>query len=373
MKKSRVRKMFIVFATIMTIGVLVFVFSGGRTPFGAADFLINQNVITSSKNYHKKAFFTDEDTGMGEIKISTLVKFFMPDKSRRPQSLLPQMDLQTGHFDAPVEEKTQVTWFGHSTSMIEMDGKRILLDPMFSDVAAPYSWLGSSRYNKKLPMTAEELPDIDAVIISHDHYDHLDHQSILKIKDKVRKFFVPLGVGSHLSYWGVAKGKIEELDWWEETHLDDIKFVLTPARHFSGRGVFDGNMTLWGGWVIKGQKHSIFFSGDSGYSKYFKQIGEQYGPFDLTMIECGQYHKDWAAIHMMPEETVQAHIDLKGKHLMPVHWGAFTISLHSWKDPVERVTAAAKVSNIDVIVPKIGETFSIGEEKTQENWWAKVQ
>ena len=365
--------MFIIFTAIMMIGVLIFVLSGGRAPFGAAKFLMNETVIASSKNYHEKTFFTDEDTGMGEIKISTLLKFFMPDKSRRPQSLLPQIDLQSGHFNTPVEEKARVTWFGHSTSMIEMDGKRILLDPMFSDVPAPYTWLGSSRYNKKLPMTAEALPDVDAVIISHDHYDHLDHQTILKIKDKVGKFFVPLGVGSHLVYWGVDKNKIVELDWWEKTHLEDIQLVFTPARHFSGRGVFDGNMTLWGSWVIKGKQQSIFFTGDSGYSKYFKQIGEQYGPFDLTMVECGQYHEDWAAIHMMPEEAVQAHIDLKGKQLMPVHWGAFTIALHTWKDPVERMTAAAKASDVDVIVPKIGETFSIGQEKTLESWWATIK
>jgi L-ascorbate metabolism protein UlaG (beta-lactamase superfamily) len=241
---------------------------------------------------------------------------------------------------------------------------------MLGDTPAPHPWLGSKRYNPTLPLAIEKLPHLDAVVISHDHYDHLDYGSIVKLKDKVDRFYVPLGVAAHLVRWGVPSDSITELNWWEEQNVDGFTFICTPARHFSGRGLFDGFQTLWASWVIKTTNTSIYFSGDSGYGPHFKEIGEKYGPFDLTMLECGQYNERWTDIHMMPEETVQASVDLKSKLLMPIHWGAFTLALHSWADPVDRVTFTAHKLNIPITTPRLGEPVLLHQaEFPDDEWW----
>jgi len=211
---------------------------------------------------------------------------------------------------------------------------------------------------------------IDAVLLSHDHYDHLDYGSIVKLRNKVKHFFVPLGVGAHLARWGVDPTKISEHDWWDEVQFEGLTLASTPARHFSGRSLKDRDTTLWCSWVIVGPEARVFFSGDSGYGPHFAEIGEKYGPFDLTLIECGQYDARWAAIHMLPEESVQAHLDVQGKVMMIVHWAAFTLGLHDWTDPVERVSKAAEAQNIRFSTPKIGETVIIGAaEYPASIWW----
>ncbi len=263
----------------------------------------------------------------------------------------------------------QVTWFGHSAFLLELDENKILIDPMLGNVPAPHPMLGSGRYSKELPITIEELPFIDAVIISHDHYDHLDYGSIQKLKSKVGHFYVPLGVDAHLIEWGIDTSKITALDWWETAKLNDVNLVFTPSRHFSGRGLSDRAATLWGSWVIKGQKDNIFFSGDGGYGPHFKEIGKKHGPFDFSMMECGQYNKDWADIHMVPEESAQAAKDLNSSVMMPIHWGAFSLSLHSWTDPVERVIKAANELEIPISTPKIGEPMNWKSEAVVFPWW----
>ncbi|MCL4138462.1 UNVERIFIED_CONTAM: hypothetical protein GTU68_034280 [Idotea baltica] len=232
--------------------------------------------------------------------------------------------------------------------------------------------LGSKRYSKELPINIEQLPAIDLVLFSHDHYDHLDYQSILLLKDKVKQFYVPLGLGAHLEKWGVSPERIKELDWWEEANFEGLQLACTPARHFSGRGLGDRFTTLWASWVIKGKYDNIYFSGDSGYGPHFKEIGEKYGPFNFSMMECGQYNERWDNIHMMPEETVQASIDIKAKQMMPIHWGAFTLAMHPWQESVERATAAAEKMNVKMVLPQIGQTISINEEPLPtERWWEK--
>lgn len=265
---------------------------------------------------------------------------------------------------------TQLTWFGHSTFLLEMNGKKILIDPMFGEVPAPHSFLGPKRYSKELPIEIEKLPFIDAVILSHDHYDHLDYESIKKLNGKVGQYFTPLGLGNHLIEWGVTEEKINELNWWENIEFDGIKLVCTPARHFSGRGLFDRATTLWCSWVIKGTRDNIYFSGDSGYDTHFKEVGDKYGPFDISLMECGQYNEDWKLLHMMPEETVQASIDLKSKLILPIHWGAFTLAFHDWTDPVERMILKANELNFPVTTPKIGEPVILGNATfPTEKWW----
>jgi len=265
---------------------------------------------------------------------------------------------------------TQLTWFGHSAFLLEMDGKKILIDPMLGESPAPLAFIGPKRYSKELPIEIEKLPFIDAIILSHDHYDHLDYESIQKLKGKVGQYFTPLAVGNHLIDWGISKEKIHELNWWESVDFDGIELVCCPARHFSGRGLFDRETTLWCSWVITGKKDNIYFCGDSGYDTHFKEIGDKYGPFDISLMECGQYNEDWKLIHMMPEEAVQAAIDLKSKLILPIHWGAFTLAFHDWTDPVERITKKANELNIPVTTPIIGDPIIVGDTiYPTEPWW----
>ena len=207
------------------------------------------------------------------------------------------------------------------------------------------------------------------MLISHDHYDHLDYGSIQKLKSKVKMFYVPLGIKAHLTAWGVDENNIKEFDWWESTTLNGIEFVSTPARHFSGRGLTNRNSTLWSSWVLKSKNSSIFFSGDSGYGKHFKEIGKKYGPFDFAMMECGQYNEQWSQIHMSPEETIQATIDVQSKLMMPIHWGAFKLALHSWNDPIIRATKKAVDLNVNISTPKIGESIILNDKIPTEKWW----
>ncbi len=267
------------------------------------------------------------------------------------------------------DTSTTAIWYGHSAFYLKIDGKNILLDPMFGDRPSPVPFMIKKRFNDTLPIAIPDLPPIDIIVFSHDHYDHLDYGSILKLKDKTKHFIVPLGVGAHLERWGVPKEKITELYWGESVEMAGIHFTCTPAQHFSGRGMGDKMKTLWSSWVIKGQHHKLFFSGDSGYFDGFKKIGDTYGPFDVCMMECGQYNELWKDIHMMPEETAQAHLDLKGKTLIPIHWGAFTLALHDWNDSVIRLSRAANEKGIDLAIPQIGEAIVIGQKKIYPKWW----
>jgi L-ascorbate metabolism protein UlaG (beta-lactamase superfamily) len=261
-----------------------------------------------------------------------------------------------------------LSWFGHSAFMLEIEGATILLDPMLGPVASPVSFI-NRRFDYELPLSLQEIPFIDIVVISHDHYDHLDYESIVALKEKVGQFLVPLGLGSHLLRWGVEEEKIVELDWWQSATRAGVEMTATPAQHFSGRSLDDGNSTLWASWVIEAEGVRIFFSGDSGYFAGFKEIGDRFGPFDLTLMECGQYDEQWASIHMMPEETAQAHLDLRGKVLMPIHWGAFDLALHAWDEPPQRLLKAARRHSIEVITPYIGERFDLLRERPRREWW----
>ena len=264
----------------------------------------------------------------------------------------------------------RITWFGHSAVLIETDGMTLFLDPMLGPSPSPVPALGGRRFSDRLPARIEELPRLDAVLLSHDHYDHLDYGTIRRIRDRVGRFYVPLGVGAHLERWGVDPGRITECDWWEEALLGQLTIACTPARHFSGRSLGDRDATLWCSWVIRSPHASIFFSGDSGYGPHFEEIGARYGPFDLTCMECGQYDDRWALIHMRPEETVQAHRDVGGGVLLPIHWGAFKLALHTWTDPIERVRTAAAKHGARLTTPRIGETFAVGEpELPAATWW----
>ncbi|WP_299108034.1 MBL fold metallo-hydrolase [uncultured Tenacibaculum sp.] len=310
-----------------------------------------------------------KDFSFGDMLKMSRKFFFTTVENGRPKT-----DLQVQKIDsanvADYKGDTRLIWYGHSAFLLQMDGKNILLDPMFGEVAAPLTFLGEKRFNKQMPLEIEKLPYIDAVVISHDHYDHLDYESIEKLKPKVAHYFVPLAVGVHLKAWGIPEEKITELDWWQETTYKDIQLVCTPSQHFSGRKMNNRQSTLWSSWVIKSTSSNIFFSGDSGYGKHFTAIGKKYGPFDFAMLECGQYNEMWPDIHMFPEETAQAGVDVQAKAIMPIHWGSFKLAMHSWTDPIERATKKAKELNLPLITPKIGEPIILKDSlKSYSTWW----
>ena len=225
------------------------------------------------------------------------------------------------------------------------------------------------RFQKPV-LQLEQLPKIDFIVISHDHYDHLDYETVIALKGKTKHFYVPLGVGAHLEAWGISENKISEMDWWQETKMDQLTLVCTPAQHFSGRKLNNGQSTLWSSWVIQSEKDRIYFSGDSGYATHFKEIGNKFGPFDIAMMECGQYNEKWSDIHMMPEETAQAGLDLQAKKIIPIHWAGFKLALHSWTDPVERVKLKATELDVTVITPEIGQEIIVKDSMTTyTNWW----
>lgn len=265
-----------------------------------------------------------------------------------------------------------ITWFGHSAVLLELEGKRILIDPMLGPACSPVSFL-TKRYPYEIPIDLDKVEDIDAVVFSHDHYDHLDYYTVSRIKDRVGHWFTPLGLGEHLKKWGISPDKITELDWWEESPFLSLKLVCAPARHFSGRGLTDRNKTQWASWVIVGQNRKVYFSGDGGYGPHFKEIGEKFGPIDFAMVECGQYNPLWESIHMMPEQSAQAALDLNARVAMPIHWGAFTLSLHHWIEPIERFQVAAQASGLPILHPYIGERIVVTDSAATTKWWETIQ
>ncbi|SDD68190.1 L-ascorbate metabolism protein UlaG, beta-lactamase superfamily [Paenibacillus sp. UNCCL117] len=290
-------------------------------------------------------------------------------KDRKPGSRVPVSKLDWNKIKS---EEDSLTWFGHSAFLLSIDNKKILVDPMLGPVASPVSFVGSKRYSEDMLRVIDEMPPIDAVFITHDHYDHLDYPSIRKLKGKVSHFFVPYGVSAHLVRWGVAKENITELNWWDETEFRGLTVALTPSKHFSGRGLFNRDRSLWGGWVILGKQTRFYTSGDGGYDGHFKEIGEKYGPFDIALMEGGQYDRRWSWVHMTPEEAVQAYADVKGKNMMLIHWGAFTLAFHGWTEPIERALAEAKKANVNLLAPQIGETIALNEElltNANSPWW----
>ncbi len=288
-----------------------------------------------------------------------------------PSTEIPIVARTRASFATPPKRGLRVTWLGHSTLLVEIDGKRILTDPVWGERASPVTWAGPKRFHAP-PLPFEELPEIDAIVISHDHYDHLDYPTVLRLVDSDVPFFVPLGVGAHLEYWGVPPHRIHELDWWQEAELGTHRLVSVPSRHFSGRSLRDRDQTLWTGWAIVGPKHRAYFSGDTSFFPAMAQIGERYGPFDVTMIESGAYNQLWADVHVGPEQAVEAHRLLRGRVLIPVHWGTFDLALHGWTEPIERVLAAAKKHGVVVLTPRPGQSFEPGVDAPPKRWWPDV-
>lgn len=265
-------------------------------------------------------------------------------------------------------EDNSVVRLGHSTLLFKIEGGFWITDPVFSERASPFSWVGPKRFHKP-PISLEELPALEGVIISHNHYDHLDEASIQALAAKTKQFYVPLGVLDNLESFGIQAQQVTELDWWQEKQVGKLHLIATPAQHFSGRGLFDGDETSWNSWVLKTDDVKLFFSGDTGYFAGFKEIGKKYGPFDMSFMETGAYSVKWSEVHMLPKESVQAHLDVGAKYMFPIHNGTFDLSVHSWYEPFEAVSEAARTQAVQVCIPKMGESISlVGAYKTQK-WW----
>lgn len=303
-------------------------------------------------------------TGMPRI----IYKQLTNTKGREPQNKLPVVPFDKDEF-LKADLSTKLIWYGHSVVLMRMNEKTILIDPMLGSNTTPIAPLATKRFSENTLSLIDDFPEIDLLLLTHDHYDHLDYASIQKLKHKTKKYYVALGVKRHLVSWGVSADLITELDWWESRDFSDIKITFTPTRHFSGRGLTDRFKSLWGGWNFKTANENIWFSGDGGYGEHFKEVGKRLGPFDFALMECGQYNEDWRDVHLFPDESVQAAIDAKAQKIMPVHWAGFSLSYqHSWQQPVEEFIDAAKLKGIEYAVPAIGKLFKIDSTES-EKWW----
>jgi L-ascorbate metabolism protein UlaG (beta-lactamase superfamily) len=288
-----------------------------------------------------------------------------------PKTRPDAVTLSQSTLSTPPASGLRVTWFGHSSMLIELDGKRVLTDPMWSQRASPIGWLGPQRWYAPA-IELEALPPLDAVVISHDHYDHLDYGSVVRLNALGVTFVVPLGVGAHLEYWGVPLERIVELDWWQRRELPGLTIVCTPSRHASGRFLFDKDATLWAGYALLGARHRAYYSGDTGLFPALREIGDKLGPFDVTMIETGQYHRSWPDWHIGPEQAVEAHRRLRGKVMLPVHWALLGLAFHGWTEPVERSVVAASAVHESLATPRPGEPFEPTAGVPAAHWWPRV-
>jgi L-ascorbate metabolism protein UlaG (beta-lactamase superfamily) len=303
-----------------------------------------------------------------------LVRQFSGDEIRVPPKPLPVVSVDKAELAAaPPTSGLRAFWIGHASAYIEVDGLRLLLDPVFAERVSPLP-IGPRRFHAP-PIALSDLPPIDAVLISHDHYDHLDMATVRELAARGSRFFVPLGIGAHLERWGVPLAQIEEMEWWQRRGLGGVEFVCTPTRHYSGRGLSDHSATLWSSWSVLGPRHRFFYSGDTGYSSHFKEIGSRLGPFDIAFVKIGAYGPGaaWTDIHMAPEQAVQANRELRAKRMFPVHWSTFNLAYHDWDEPIRRAVAEARRSEVDLVTPKLGEWVDADRGFASSPWWETVR
>jgi L-ascorbate metabolism protein UlaG (beta-lactamase superfamily) len=294
---------------------------------------------------------------------------FNKPKNTMPSAPVPIRRLQRAELDAAPDRS--LYRLGHSTLLLKLRDHWWITDPVFAKRASPVQWMGPRRFHAP-PIALRELPPIRGVLLSHDHYDHLDRAAIRALARTGAPFYMPLGVGDRLAAWGVPASQIRQFDWWQGAEVDGLRLTATPAQHFSGRSLADRNRTLWCSWVVEDADFRLFFSGDSGYFSGFRAIGERFGPFDVTCIETGAYNVDWPGVHMQPEETIQAHQDLRGRWLLPIHNGTFDLAMHAWHEPFERITALARAHRIALATPMFGERVQLDAPHPGTAWWRAV-
>ncbi|PPK85906.1 L-ascorbate metabolism protein UlaG (beta-lactamase superfamily) [Neolewinella xylanilytica] len=335
--------------------------------FGASLAEMKQNDYQGTTAWKMGRFRNIDKTKLQEDLRSLMGDLLGYLKAKNTQPTEPLPVAEAGERTHPDPDTDYLTWYGHSAIRLETGGKTLLIDPMLGEWVAPVPFLGHRfPYEDYHPL--KHIGTIDLIMFSHDHYDHLDYDTLMAVKDRTQAYLVPLGIGAHLRSWGIAADKITEIDWWETVKIQGLTITATPARHFSGRSPATRNKTLWCGFVIQTAKQKIYFGGDSGYGRHFQEIGQRFGPFDLTMLDSGQYHDRWKNVHMQPEEALRANRELGGKQLLPIHWGGFSLSDHPWYDPVERIVAAD--TEQCVLTPMIGQRFTVGDGTDCRNkWW----
>jgi L-ascorbate metabolism protein UlaG (beta-lactamase superfamily) len=363
MKKIMLITLFIL--GVLALGVYLFM---QKAVFGAHPSGARLQRIQRSPNYKDGSFqnLAPTEVMLKSASMTKMLKdFFTKPKTTEPQEPLPSVQTDLHTLD---NNKPTIVWFGHSSYLIQSKGKNILVDPVFSGHASPVSFFakafkGANTYGVK------DMPAIDALIITHDHYDHLDYETILALQPKIKMIYTSLGVGAHLEHWGIPPEKIVEFDWWEHKRISDsMELTAAPARHFSGRS-FTRGKTLWSAFILTLDGYKFFIGGDSGYGTHFKTIGDKYGPFDIALLEAGQYGANWPYIHMLPEQTIEAAKDLHTKILMPVHWGKFALAMHDWNEPIQRVVAHAHQNDVKLTTPMIGEVVVLDSIYPNKEWW----
>jgi L-ascorbate metabolism protein UlaG (beta-lactamase superfamily) len=304
--------------------------------------------------------------------LSTMSEYVLGGQRRTPPAPLP-FESPLATWARPLDTGLRATWLGHSTVLLEVDGLRVLTDPVWGERASPWDFAGPKRFHP-VPVTLAQLPPLDAVIISHDHYDHLDHPTILELARTSVPFFTSLGVGAHLEAWGVPPERITELDWWESAMLPrgELRITAAPSQHFSGRGLGDRNRTLWSSFVIETPRHKVFFSGDTGLTPEYADIRQRLGPFDLVMLEVGAYHPAWGDIHLGPENALKALELLGGGALLPVHWGTFNLAIHAWDEPAETLVRLGQEQGARLVMPRLGAPVVPSRVETVDPWWRTV-
>ncbi len=299
-------------------------------------------------------------------------EWFRGARERRPPAPVPTVVPDPEALENVSSRGVRFVWLGHSTVYLEIDGTRVLVDPVWSDRVSPFKIVGPRRTHP-VPIALTDLPTPDVVVISHDHYDHLDMDVVRALAGRGARFAVPLGVGAHLEAWGVPADQTVELDWWKGSAVGSLALVATPARHFSGRRVVDRNRTLWASWTLVGPASRVFYSGDTGWQDDFERIGAEYGPFDLTMIKVGAYNKRWPDIHIDGAQAVEANLLLGGRRMLPVHWLTFDLALHPWDEPVRRAVESAAERGVEVLTPRVGELVDLRRKVTTERWYEELR
>lgn len=330
--------------------------------------------MQASPRYRDGVFHNTQPVGPGLKKGSggAIAEYFFGGGRRKPDAPLPALNPVAGWGTRP-ETGLRATWLGHSTVLLEIDGLRVLTDPVWGDRASPTSFAGPRRF-QPVPVPLAALPPLDAVIVSHDHYDHLDYPTIRALAGREVPFYTSLGVGAHLESWGVPAARITELDWWESARLphSDLTVTAAPAQHFSGRALGDRNQTLWSSFTVEGPDHSVFFSGDTGLTSEYREIGSRLGPFDLVMLEVGAFHPAWGDIHLGPQNALQALAMLGGGSFLPVHWGTFNLAMHAWDEPAETLLELAPEQGVHLVMPRLGEPIEPSRVEGVQPWWRAV-
>lgn len=345
------------------------------SPLGRRSSGLRRERIVASPRFDGRSFKNTSGLGPGlrdGSAVPVVREFLFGGARRMPLAPLPSED-PLAAWQRPPETGLRATWLGHSTVLFEIDGARVLTDPVWGERASPFGFAGPKRF-QPVPVAIEAMPPIDAVIVSHDHYDHLCRASVVALARRGARFYTSLGVGAHLEAWGIPAERVHELDWWESAELPGHGVTITaaPSQHFSGRSLADRNRTLWSSFVVRGERHSVFFSGDTGLTEEYAEIAARLGPFDLVLLEVGAFHPAWGHIHLGPDQALDALALLGASRLLPIHWGTFNLAIHAWDEPAERLLELASTRPVELVMPRLGSPVEPSRHEGVEPWWRAI-